>query len=102
MPSALAEAVSRAWMKGPVQAKKRGRVFLSYSRTDTEQVDELRQELERAGHSVWWDQRATELAPGTPWQDEIREAIRTSYAFIWCVSDSSVSRSQSWIMVRSL
>jgi WD40 repeat protein len=93
----LADAVSRAWRKGPVRMKAHGRVFLSYSRTDSPQVDRLRQELERAGHTVWWDQGETELVPGTNWQDTIREAIRTSYAFIWCVSDSSMGQQQSWV-----
>ena len=72
-------------------------VFLSYSRTDHALVSRLRDDLQAAGHRVWWDGEEAELPPGTLWQDRIRAAIRDSYAFIWCLSEISALRSQSWM-----
>jgi hypothetical protein len=95
-PNQLADAVTRAWLNGPVPAKMRGHVFLSYSGTDVDQIDHLRQELERSGHAVWWDRGDAELTPGQPWPEDIKQAIWTSYAFLWCVSDGALKRSQSW------
>jgi WD40 repeat protein len=94
----LATGIVEKWRLGAATGDKaRGGVFLSYSRTDHEQVSELRRELEVAGHRVWWDGDEADLPPGSYWQDQIREAIHRSYAFIWCLSEISVMRSQSWM-----
>ena len=92
----LVDAISRAWQMGPVHAKARGHVFLSYAGTDIEEVDGLRQELERAGHTVWWNRGDADLTPGQPWPEDIKGAIWASYAFLWCVSEAALQRPQSW------
>jgi hypothetical protein len=93
---ALASDVTFAFEKGRLPAST-GHVFLSYSRADHAVIERLVQQLEKAGHEVWWDRGHTQPGPGSRWQDVIRNAIKESYAFIWCVSRSSLTRAQSWM-----
>jgi hypothetical protein len=78
-------------------SESRGHVFLSYCHDDMEQVDQMRAALESAGHSVWWDHGNGRLLPGTDWDREIKQAIRTSYAFVLCLSEQWVARSRSGV-----
>jgi hypothetical protein len=83
---------------GPIsRSGSSGNVFLSYCRDDFEQADQLRLALEGAGHSVWWDHGDGRLPPGSDWDRVIRQAIRSSYAFILCLSARWVARSRSGV-----
>jgi hypothetical protein len=47
-----------------------------------------------AGEAVWWDQ---DILPGENWKTEIRKALKESYAFIFCSSKETESRTESEI-----
>ena len=68
------------------------RVFISYVREDSDEVDDLRAALEAANIDVWIDKAM--LFPGQDWKLEIRKAIEHgSLAFVAVFSDNSVQRS---------
>ncbi|HCU91459.1 MAG TPA: hypothetical protein DHU96_01330 [Actinobacteria bacterium] len=49
------------------------RVFISYVRENSREVDELQERLEPAGVRVWRD--TADLWPGEDWRAKIRQAI---------------------------
>lgn len=66
------------------------KVFISYSRKDTDFVRKLAGDLEKAGYDVWWD--ITDLRGGDDWVRQIPEAIRTSqYILVVLTPDSTES-----------
>ena len=69
-------------------------VFLSYSHENQEEVRQLREDLLNAGENVWWDQ---DIRGGQDWQQEIRKAMRDSYAVIVCFSKETEARTESGI-----
>ncbi len=92
----LVEGIKSAWDYGKIIQKKHdSHVFISYFSEDFEQVSKLESELQRAGHTVWWDDKR--LSPGNKLSYEINTAIKRSYAFILCVPDQSIQRSKSWV-----
>jgi WD40 repeat protein len=93
----LVAAVSRAWTDGPVQMAARGHVFLSYCGADVDDAERLRHEIERAGHAVWWSRSDADLMAGQGWPEDIRDAIRSSYAFLWCLSHAALKRPKTWL-----
>jgi RNA polymerase sigma factor, sigma-70 family len=74
-------------------------VFLSYSRTDVNEVSNLRKDIIKAGIEVWWDQN---ILGGQDWKHEIREAMRRCDAVVLCLSDKAVSRTTSGLYPEAL
>lgn len=66
-----------------------GKVFISYSRRDTETVEKIITELEAAGIEVWIDREA--IKPGQQWRKQIVEGIDTADAFILNLSPNSAA-----------
>jgi len=67
-----------------------GKVFISYSRRDTEAVRQIAAQLEAADIQVWFD--TEDIEPGKQWRKQIVEGIDTAEAFILNISpDSSAS-----------
>lgn len=64
------------------------RVFISYSRKDTDIVDRLKSALANAGVSVWLDHE--QLTPGAPnWQIKVREGIRQATHLVYAASPTA-------------
>jgi hypothetical protein len=64
-------------------------VFISYSRADLRYVENLAREFRCAGITTWVD--VENLQPGDRWEPAIRAAIRSSQAFVFCISPLSVA-----------
>ena len=69
-------------------------VFISYCRDNKDEVAELRADLIAAGEHVWWDQ---DILPGQDWRFEIRNAMKSAYAVVICLSQETASRITSGI-----
>ena len=74
-------------------------VFISYFGDNREEVAKLRDELLAAGETVWWDK---DIQPGQDWRQEIRQAMRDSYAVLLCLSDEGTRRATSWLYPEAL
>lgn len=61
------------------------RIFLSYAKNEIGLVLNLAEELKNAGGTVWFDR--WNLVPGDSWDTAIEKAIRTSDAFVACLSN---------------
>ncbi|HEV3318065.1 MAG TPA: TIR domain-containing protein [Candidatus Angelobacter sp.] len=66
------------------------KVFLCHASEDKPVIRELYRKLKMDGFSPWLDE--VDIPLGQMWQSEIRAAIRTSDAFLVCLSQSSVSK----------
>ena len=64
-------------------------VFLSYSRTDTERVTPLRDELRRMGYRVFFD--AQSINPGEDWKRRLERSISASRTLVLCWSEHTRS-----------
>jgi hypothetical protein len=64
-------------------------VFTSYSRRDTETVDNIVEEMNEAGISVWIDREA--IKAGNTWRVQIVKAIDTCDAFVLMLSSNSAA-----------
>lgn len=64
-----------------------GVVFLAYAHEDRSYVDELAEELEKAGIAVWYDQK---LHKGRRWYRELEERIRSARAVVTVFSRQSL------------
>jgi hypothetical protein len=71
-------------------------VFLSYLRDDKTQALRLARELESNGAVVFVD--VDDLLTGTPWREEIAEAIRNAEFFVACFSSTSEKRPDNGMM----
>ncbi len=69
-------------------------VFLSYCRENQSEVARLRDDLLKSGESVWWDQ---DILPGQDWKQQIRQAMKQSYAVVICLSKELATRNQSGV-----
>lgn len=69
-------------------------VFISYCHDNTDKVEQLRSDLIAGGEQVWWDK---DIFVGQNWKQEIRKAMRSSYAVILCFSQESEAKYQSGI-----
>ena len=65
-------------------------MFLSYASDDGKKVQDLYDSLSRNGLDVWLDRHA--LQPAEPWDRLIQEAIRSSKAFVVCISKTWLRR----------
>lgn len=70
------------------------RLFISYSRTDSDFVRRLADDLRQAGYTVWVD--ITGVRGGEQWVREIDEGVRGCDAFIVVVSPESMD--SQWVM----
>jgi biotin carboxyl carrier protein len=61
--------------------------FISYSREDSEFALRLANDLKAAGARVWFDQ--TDIVPGHPWDDAIKEALNDTTQLVVVLSPSS-------------
>jgi len=66
-----------------------GQIFISYSRRDTEIVDQIAAKLEQAGLDVWIDRQA--IKAGNTWRVQIVQAIDTCLAFVLMLSPNSAA-----------
>jgi hypothetical protein len=64
-------------------------VFVSYSRKDSQTVDQIVARLEQDTFNAWIDRE--EIHGGDLWREEIVEAIDTAYAFVLMLSPASVT-----------
>ncbi len=62
-------------------------VFLSYSRTDTERVAPLRDELRRMGYRVFFDVQS--IDPGEQWKRRLERSISASRTLVLCWSQNT-------------
>ncbi|MEM7776981.1 MAG: TIR domain-containing protein [Pseudomonadota bacterium] len=76
-------------MRNRAQQHDKLKLFISYSRKDSEAADELVDALEGHGFQVTIDRR--DLPFGEKWQAELAGFIRDSDTVIWLVSDHSVA-----------
>jgi len=65
------------------RAKRKMKLFLSYSHRDQEFAGEIRKELGKRGFSVWDD---TCIPPGSAWFEEVAKAMRESDAVVILLS----------------
>ena len=71
------------------------RVFISYVRENSNEVQRLVHALEARGIEVWLDR--TQIKPGYRWRDAIRDAITQGDFFIACFSAEYNSRSKTYM-----
>jgi hypothetical protein len=69
------------------------KIFISYSRKDTDFVRKLAGDLETAGYDVWWD--ITDLQGGDDWVSTIPQAISTSQFIIVVLTPNSIE--SEWV-----
>jgi DNA-binding Lrp family transcriptional regulator len=67
-------------------------VFLSYCHDNAKEVGKLRDDLIAAGEAVWWDK---DILPGEDWKFAIRQAMKNSYAVVFCFSKETEAREES-------
>ena len=67
------------------------RIFLSYSRRDTEFVDRLYDSLTVLGYSVWTDRRRIPGLTDDQWRVAVVEAIEASAVFVIVISPDSTA-----------
>lgn len=67
-------------------------IFLSYSRDDAAKVDGIAQQLEEAGHAVWWDRR---IGAGSRFSKEIDAALKRADLVVVFWSKSSID--SAWV-----
>lgn len=67
-------------------------VFLSYAREDTSRLRPLASALERAGHTVWWDEH---IPGGDQFADAIERALESADAVVVAWTEASVR--SAWV-----
>jgi DNA-binding NarL/FixJ family response regulator len=70
--------------------KGESQIFLSYARSDNEEVRPIYQRLLDEGFKPWRD--LEDILPGEKWQQSINEAIKRSDIFLACLTRNSVDR----------
>jgi TolB-like protein len=68
------------------------RVFLSYARQDAARARPIALALERAGHTVWWDEK---IRSGGEFSEEIEQALAAADAIVVLWSQSSID--SAWV-----
>jgi hypothetical protein len=68
--------------------------FISYSRADWRHVETLAREFRCAGITTWVD--IENMRPGDQWEPAIRGAIRSSRAFVFCISPLSLESGRTF------
>jgi len=65
------------------------KLFVSYSRKDSDRARKLIEQFERDGYDVWVDWE--DIKPATNWMDEIELGIEGADAFVFLISPDSVA-----------
>lgn len=63
-------------------------VFLSYSRSDSQIVDKIAQDLQREGIEIWFDRQ--DIKPGQNWKEQIEKALNDASFLIVFISKNSL------------
>ena len=71
------------------------KIFISYVRDNTSDVDRLCQDLKSFGIEVWRDR--DDIYPGTFWEEAIRKAIQEGAFFIACFSKEYSDRRKTYM-----
>jgi hypothetical protein len=71
------------------QQRKSAKIFISYSRRDSEFADRLIRELEARGFDAWVDRK--DIRGGTAWRESISQAMRECQAVIVVLSPRSAA-----------
>ena len=71
-------------------AKRKGRVFISYARSDFSCCEKIKKALEEAGIDCWLD--TDDIEPGDKWLKRIPEALAQARAMIILWSEASEKR----------
>lgn len=88
--------LSEQWKKRNPDKIKNKVVFLSYTRTDTQAVENLKKGIEKIGNvSCWYDNR--ELEPGDDWREKIVVNIREADLFIPLISANSLEHEDGYV-----
>jgi TIR domain len=75
-------------------ARSLAQAFISYSRADWTYVEILAREMRAVGISTWVD--IENIQPGDQWRPTIETAIKTSRAFVFCISPFSLESHRTY------
>lgn len=64
-----------------------GHIFISYSRIDSDEIDRIGLEVQKAGYTPWIDRRS--IGGGDHWDESVVQAIAECDAFVIALSSSS-------------
>lgn len=87
-PEVLASGAAAAAAMGAAAAPRRGGVFISYSRRDSEQANRLQADLEAAGFDAWVD--TSDITAGRRWKNAIVRGIKASDVVLLLLSPNSI------------
>jgi len=84
------------WKKrNPADGKTRS-IFLSYTRADSQAVENLKKGIEQLGNiTCWYDKR--ELEPGDDWREKIVVNIRKADLFMPLISENSLEHEDGYV-----
>lgn len=88
--------LSNQWKKrNPANGKNKS-IFLSYTRADTQAVENLKKGIEQLGNvTCWYDKR--ELEPGDDWREKIVVNIRKADLFMPLISTNSLEHEDGYV-----
>jgi hypothetical protein len=66
------------------------KTFLCHSSQDKEQIRRIYRDLKKAGMMPWLDEE--HILPGQPWEETLKDAVRTADVVLTCLSSSSVTK----------
>jgi hypothetical protein len=90
------QELSQQWKKRNPEKIKNKIVFLSYTRTDKEAVENLKKGIEKIGNvTCWYD--AKELEPGDDWREKIVVNIREADLFMPLISANSLDHDDGYV-----
>jgi hypothetical protein len=90
------QELCQQWKKRNPEKVKNKVVFLSYTRTDMEAVENLKKGIEKIGNvTCWYDNR--ELEPGDDWREKIVVNIREADLFIPLISANSLEHEDGYV-----
>lgn len=90
------QELTKRWKQKNPNAEKNKIVFLSYTRADTEAVENIKKGIEQIGNiTCWYDKR--ELEPGDDWREKIVVNIRKADLFIPLISVNSLEHQDGYV-----
>jgi hypothetical protein len=88
--------LTKQWKEKNPETVKNKMVFLSYTRDDTEAVENIKKGIESLGNvTCWYDKR--ELEPGDDWEEKIIVSIRKADMFIPLISINSLEHQDGYV-----
>jgi hypothetical protein len=82
-------------VKTNTREQNKKRVFVSYVRDNSKEVDRICEELRQNGIEAWIDRK--EIDPGKIWQQAIRDAINDGAFFLACFSKEYDNRTETYM-----